>query len=325
MWAKLLGRRLLFLIPTLFGLLSLNFALIHLAPGDPTDVLVHDSMEDEEIEQLRQNFGFDQPLYVQYARYLERVVFHFDFGTSIGQNQPTIDVVASVLPNTLLLGFAAICVQFGLGIGMGVLSALQHRRPLDGVIRVVSLVFYSTPSFYVGLLLLMLFCGGVFRWLPSSGMYDVVEYPNLSAGERFVDRLAHLVLPATALGIGAAAVVARYSRAQLLEALKQDYVRTARAKGLPEHTVVVQHALRNALLPVITVFGASIPAFVSGSVIIENVFAWPGLGRLAVQSIFEKDVPLFLTINLVYAVLVVGGNLTADLLSYAADPRIRRT
>jgi peptide/nickel transport system permease protein len=231
--------------------------------------------------------------------------------------------IADALPNTLQLSALALCVELVLGISIGILAAVRQYSWFDTSTRVGALAIYSMPSFYLGLLLLFLFAGGVWHWLPASGMYDIVRHASMSAGEKLWDRLAHILLPAVTLGVGSAAGVSRYMRGQMLEVIRQDYVRTARSKGLPESAVVFRHGLRNALIPVVTIIGLSFPFLLSGAVIVENVFAWPGMGRVAVDAAFQRDYPMFLAVNIIFAAMVIFGNLISDVLYAVVDPRVR--
>ncbi len=316
-------RRLLGLLPLAFGMLTLNFFIIHAAPGDPADIFDNPDLPPEYREIMRRNYGLDQPLHIQYLKYIRAVVFNFDFGYSIAKKRPVAHEIRDALPNTVQLSLLALALELVIGIAIGILAAVRQYSAFDNVTRVTSLTLYSMPSFYLGLLLLFLFAGGVWHVLPASGMYDIVRYDSMGFGEKLWSRFIHILLPAITLGIGAAAGVSRYMRGQLLEVIRQDYIRTARAKGLRERVVVFRHALRNALMPVITLIGLSMPFLFSGAVITENVFAWPGMGRVAVEAAFQRDYPMFLAVNLIFACMVVLGNLLADVLYAVVDPRVR--
>lgn len=316
-------RRLLGVVPLLFGILTLNFFIIHLAPGDPTDIFDNPDLPPEYRQQMRKNYGLDQPLPVQYVKYMRAVVFDFDLGYSIAKKRPVADEISDALPNTVLLSALALILELLIGIVIGIVAAVRQYSWFDATTRVGALTIYSMPSFYLGLLLLFLFAGGVWHWLPASGMYDIVRHDAMTPGERLWDRLAHILLPAITLGIGSAASVSRYMRGQMLEVIRQDYIRTARAKGLPERVVVFRHGLRNALIPVVTIIGLSLPFLLSGAVITENVFAWPGMGRVAVDAAFQRDYWMFLAVNVIFAAMVIFGNLLSDVLYAVVDPRVR--
>lgn len=321
-----LVRRLLGAIPLLFGVATILFLVLALAPGDPTAYYVTPGVPPEVIEQLRRNFGLDQPIHVRYVRWLAAFV-RGDFGYSFAQNRPVLDVILDALPNTLVLAGASLVLVFAFGVLTGVLQAVRQHSWLDRSLSVASLFFYSMPSFWLGLMLMLLLSLKAYEWgwpiaLPATGMASV-DYEFLSTGERVVDRLQHLVLPVLTLSLVLAAGIARYTRGQMLEVVRQDYVRTARAKGLPERTVIFRHALRNSLLPVITLLGLYLPFLFSGTVFVEVIFAWPGMGRVIVDAIFQRDYPLVMATSFFFAAMVVVGNLIADLLYAVADPRIR--
>ncbi|HEX7120223.1 MAG TPA: ABC transporter permease [Longimicrobiales bacterium] len=319
-------RRVLGAIPLLLGVATLIFAVLHLAPGDPTAYYVSPGVSPEVIEQLRRNFGLDQPLHIQYIRWIGSFMTG-NFGYSFGQSRPVIDVILDALPNTLILAGASLVLVFLLGIAVGVLQAVRQHSALDRSLSVTSLFFYSMPSFWLGLMLMLVFALKAYEWgwpisLPPTGVTSI-EYDYLPLGERIVDRLAHMVLPVATLTLVLAAGIARYTRGQMLEVVRQDYIRTARAKGLPERTVILKHALRNSLIPVITLLGLYLPFLFSGAVFVEVIFAWPGMGRVIVEAIFERDYPVVMATSFFFAGMVVLGSLVADLLYAAVDPRIR--
>jgi peptide/nickel transport system permease protein len=316
-------RRLLLMGPLLFGILTLNFFLIHAAPGDPADIFDNPDLPPEYRQMLRKNLGLDQPIPVQYVKYLKSVLVDFEFGYSFAKKRPVADEILDALPNTIQLSLLALFLELAIGIAVGIVAAVKQYSAFDNVSRVAALAFYSMPSFYLGLLFLFLFAGGVWQALPASGMMSVPGYEDLTPLEKLWDRFLHIVLPAATLGIGHAAGVSRYMRGQLLEVIRQDYIRTARAKGLRERAVVFRHALRNALMPIVTLMGLSLPFLFSGAAIVENVFAWPGMGRVAVDAAFQRDYPMFLAVNLIFAALVLLGNLLADILYAVVDPRVR--
>lgn len=319
-------RRVLGAIPLLLGILTLIFFIIQLAPGDPTATLFSNpNVSPEVIEQMRRNLGLDQPIHVQYWRWLTSFVTG-DFGESFGQQRPIIEILPEVLWNTLQLTLLALVIIFALGMLVGIVQAVRQYSLADNVLTFIALFFYSMPGFWLALMLILIFSLKSYEWfgwqLPASGMTSV-GYEFLGPGEKIIDRIEHLILPATALGIGAAAGVARYMRGSMLEVIHQDFIRTARAKGLSERTVIFKHALRNALIPVVTLLGLYLPFLLSGAVLTETIFGWPGMGRLIVDAIFQRDYPLVMATSFVIAAMVVAGNLIADVLYAVVDPRIR--
>ena len=323
-----LVRRLLGAIPLLLGILTLIFFIIHLAPGDPTSRFLNPNVPPEVVEQMRRNLGLDQPLHIQYFRWLTAFL-QGDFGYSFGQMRPISEILPEVLWNTVQMMLVALVIIFGVGMLVGIVQAVRQYSWVDNVLTFVALFFYSMPSFWFALMLILAFSLKANQWgLPEFLQFPATQmtgvgYEFLSPWGKFTDRLEHLVLPAIALGIGSAAGVARYMRGSMLEVIHQDYIRTARAKGLGERTVIFRHALRNALIPIITLLGLYLPYLLSGSVLIETIFAWPGMGRLIVDAIFTRDYPLVMATSFVAATLVILGNLLADVLYAVVDPRIR--
>lgn len=324
---KYVLRRLAGAIPLVLGIATIIFFLINIAPGDPTQLLLAPGMSQEVIEQMRTNFGLDQPLHIQYLKWLGSMLTG-DFGYSYSQQQPVMTVLRSVLPNTLLLSVCALAVAFFFGIVLGTIQAVRQYSILDSSMSVVMLFFYSMPSFWLALMLVLslsVFARNVWEWpisFPASGMVHV-DYEYFSLGGRFKDRVMHLVLPTLSLALVLTAGIARYMRASMLEVIRQDFVRTAHAKGLPERVVVFKHALRNALVPVITLVGLYIPFLFSGTVFIEFIFAWPGMGRMLFTAITQRDYPLVMAGTFFFATMVVFANLVADVLYAIVDPRIR--
>jgi len=306
---------------TVLAVVTLVFFAIHLAPGTPF-LPSGDRPLDPAVEAgLRARFGLDRPLGAQYVSYLGALA-RGDLGESFSQQRPVGEALAQALPNTLALAGSALAIDFVLGTLLGVLMAARAGRRSDRWLGAVTLVVYALPTFWLGLLLLLAF-GQWLHWLPVGGVTDPVLYGALGFGGRMADRLRHLLLPALSLGLVGAAGTARFQRAAMLDALGQGFVRTARAGGLSERRVL-GHALRSALLPSITLLGLALPFLLTGSVVVETVFAWPGMGKLAADAIASRDYPVVLAATLVAAMLVVSGSLLADLLYAAADPRIRR-
>ncbi len=315
-------RRLLAAVPILLGISTLVFFVVHLAPGDPTAIFSNPDADPDVLRLMRQKLGLDDPLPVQYVRWL-RSFLTGDFGYSFGQKRPVLDVISDALPNTLLLSVTALVLLFVLGVAAGVVSAVRQYSLADHATTLFAFFFYSMPSFWFALMLLLLFHYHL-RWFPADQMTSIEHvYASLTPAGKVLDRVRHLVLPATALGLGTMAAVARYTRASVLEVIRMDYVRTARAKGLPEREVILRHVLRNALLPLITLLGLYLPFLFSGAVLVETIFGWPGMGRVTVTAIFQRDYPLILANTFVSALLVLFGSLLADVAYGIADPRIR--
>jgi len=321
-----LGRRLIGAVPLVLGILTMIFFIMHLAPGDPTTRYFDPSVSPEVIEQMRANLGLDQPLPVQYVRWMSSFL-RGDFGYSFGQMRPIAEILPEVLWNTLQLTFVSLIIIFGLGMVIGIYQAVRQYSAGDNVLTFLALFFYSMPAFWFALMLILVFAlmasqGGWWIQFPASQMTSL-DHDLMTLPGRIGDRIMHMILPATALGIGSAAGVARYMRGSMLEVIRQDYIRTARAKGLGERTVVFRHALRNALLPIITLMGLTLPYLFGGSVLVETIFAWPGMGRLIVEAVFQRDYPLVMAASFIITTMVILGNLLADVLYAVADPRIR--
>lgn len=301
---------------------TLTFLLLHAAPGDPVSATLSDPLTPPAVrEYWTHRLGLDLPLHQQYLRYIASVASG-GFGFSFPHHRPVSAVLAEALPNTLLLMAVAITMAFAAGIVIGVIQARKKGKPLDWGLGIGSLFFYSMPDFWLALMMLLVFAYWL-RLFPASGMFDPVMYGLMGPWARVADRLWHLVLPASTLALLVTAGVARFQRSALLEVVREDFTRTARAKGLGERAVVWKHALRNALLPVITLLGLALPALLGGSVFVESIFSWPGMGTLTVNAISTRDYQLLTAVVMVTSALVVFGNLVADLLYAWADPRVR--
>jgi peptide/nickel transport system permease protein len=314
------GRRLLQLVPVVIAIGALNFLLLKMAPGDAADILAgqmgHASLEF--TEQLRHEFGLDLPLVEQFLVYLGHLA-RLDLGMSLIQQQPVLDLILDRLPATLILMGAAIGIAVVCGVTLGVVAARRQGGWVDNLISVAALLVYATPAFWLGLMLIVLFSIRL-DILPSGGMMQI-GLANSSLAHA-VDVARHLVLPALTLGLFYAAIYARLMRASMLEVYGQEFITTARAKGLSERSVAWSHAARNALLPVVTLAGLQVGHLLGGSILIETVFAWPGLGRLVFDALQQRDLNLLLGILFVSSVVVVLANLVVDLLYGALDPRI---
>ena len=320
-------RLLRFLLPRLvkmaavvLGIVVVNFFLIHAAPGDPASVIAGQSgaADPKFMEQLRHQFGLDRPLHEQLFLYL-RGVLSGDLGMSHRQQRTVASLIGERLPATLLLTAAAFVFAVVAGVALGAAAARRVGRVTDSVITVLALAFYATPLFWVGLMLVLVFSVWL-DWLPSFGMQSVTG--DVQGFAVVLDVARHLVLPALTLGLFYMAVYARLTRASMLEVADQDYVKTARAKGAPEGRILRLHILRNALLPVVTVAGIQAGQLIGGSILVETVFAWPGIGRLAFDALLARDYQLLLGVFLCTAVLVVVFNLLTDLLYLVIDPRV---
>ncbi|MFT5684912.1 MAG: peptide/nickel transport system permease protein [Myxococcota bacterium] len=314
-------RKLLLALPLLWGVITLIFILLQVSPGDATDRFFTPETPPEVREMIMLKWGLDQPVHVQYGRMMGNLATG-DFGISIAQERPVFDIIVEKLPNTLLLSAVTLSVVIVTGLSLGIAQAIRQYSLFDNAGSVVSLFFYSMPSFWLALMLILLFAVH-WQWLPASGMVDAVMHDYMNPGEKFVDRVRHLIMPGLGLGVASSAGMARYMRSSMLEVVRQDYIRTARAKGLSERQVILKHAVRNALLPIVTLIGLSLPFLFSGSVLIEYVFAWPGMGRVIVEAIFTQDTPLIIACFFVFTLLVVAGNLLADIAYSVVDPRIR--
>lgn len=319
-FVRFLLRRLLQAVPIVLGIAIFNFLLLHLAPGDAADVLAGEAggASPEYVAQLKAKFGLDQPLPIQLGRYLAQVAT-FDLGFSFRHNMPVASLIADRLPATLLLMLVAVAVAFVLGIALGITAAQHVRRPVDALVSVLALLAYATPIFWIGLMMILVFSVQL-EWLPSSGMQTIGA--DLTGWASLVDVGRHLVLPAVTLSLFYLALYTRLMRASMLEVYGQDFVTTARAKGLDERRVAYRHVFRNALLPMVTMLGLQVGSMLGGSVLVETVFGWPGLGRLAFEAVFQRDHNLLLGILLMSSLLVVAVNLAVDLVYARLDPRI---
>lgn len=298
-------KRLFGVVPVVFGVLLLTFLLVHLVPGDPVEVMLGESVTSADRAQLRADLGLDKPLPVQFADYLVKLA-HGDFGRSIHTRTPIASLLAQRIPATARLAALSLMIALLIGLPLGVAAALNHLRWPDRVATLGALTLSAMPHFWLGPLLMLVFALWL-GWLPVSGM----------------ESGAAIVLPALTLACGLTAILTRMTRASLLEVLGEDFVRTARAKGLPEHIVLLRHALKAALLPVVTVVGLQLGSLLAGAVITETVFGWDGVGRLLVESIEKRDYPVTQACVLVIAMTYVLVNLATDLAYARLDPRVR--
>ncbi|HNR24214.1 MAG TPA: ABC transporter permease [Candidatus Bipolaricaulis anaerobius] len=306
-------RRVLALVPTLFLVLAVSFFLIHFIPGDPAVVMLGPHATVEQIEALRHEMGLDQPIGIQFGRYIVDV-FHGDFGNSIFFHIPVTHVILQRVEPSVLLALCSMVVVFVIGIPSGILAAAKPNTWLDQAFLVIALLGASIPSFWLGLLLMLVFAVNL-GWLPSSGFPSVFETGNIS-------NLRYLVLPSITLGFANAALLARLTRSSVLDVLQEDYINTARAKGVAESCVLLRHALRNAAIPIVTVLGFTFAGLLSATVVTESVFALPGIGRLIVESVLRRDYPVIQGVMVFVAFLYLSINLLTDMTYAMLDPRI---
>lgn len=318
-------RRLALAAPLLIGITFVSFAVIHLAPGGPTETLRGEPGAEGSMAELRQlmiqEFELDKPLHVQYWRWLTRLA-RLDLGKSFSPDgRPVFQKITERLPVTLLLNVIELVIIVAVAVPLGVRSATHQHSRFDRVTTVFVFLGFATPDFWLALLLMILF-GVQLGWLPISGLRSL-NWEYLPAWRQPWDFVSHLILPVAVATFGGLAGFSRYMRQSMLEVIRQDYIQSARAKGLAERVVIGKHALRNALLPLVTILGLSLPGLIGGSVIIETIFALPGMGQLMVQAVFERDYPVIMGNLVIVAVLTLAANLLADLAYGLVDPRIR--
>ena len=306
-------RRLILLVPVIVIVGTVVFILIHLTPGDPAVVVLGQDATPEQIEAMRDRLGLNEPLYIQYIDWFLGAI-RLDFGESIFLGQPVTESLLDRAQPTLLLTLYALTIQVVIAIPFGVVSAVKHNSILDRVLMVLSISGAAIPSFFLGIMLILFFAVRL-QWLPSGGFTSITEDP--------VQHFKQMIMPAFALGFTSAGLLARLVRSSMLDVLREDYIRTAQAKGLPQRIMVVRHALRNALIPAITVIGYSLGGLLGGAVVTETVFTIPGMGRLVVQSVARRDFPVIQGAVLMIAAIYVLANLLVDVLYVYIDPRVR--
>jgi len=313
-------KRTLQAIPLLFIISIISFALMTLSPGDPTAIYENPEATTkttpQDKDKLKQRLGVDQPIYVQYYKWMKLVVTEGNLGYSFEDGQPVTQKIVDRIPATLTLMATAIIISILIAIPIGVYSAVKQYSKLDYFFTAYSFLGIAVPSFFIALLVILIFSVKL-RWFPVSDMRSVYDHFDLW------DRIYHLTLPALTLAFGLIATKSRFMRSSMLEVIKQDYVRTARAKGLSERKVIFKHALRNALIPIITIIALQLPNLFGGALFIEQLFAWPGMGRLSINAIFIRDYQVIMGTTMIAAVLVVIANLIADILYAIIDPRIK--
>lgn len=314
-------RRVAASIAIVWAIVTLTFILIHAARGSPFLPESSQSVDPATVARVKKQFGLDRPLWVQYVLYLRNLASG-NLGESFALRRPVADALADAIPHTFVLALAALLIDFAVGLALGVYQAVRERSVGDIVLGNIALFVNSMPTFWLGLVLLLVLAQWL-HWFPAGGASDPVLCPRLESPFCLIDFSWHLTLPALTLGLVGAAATARFERAAMLEVIRQEYVRTARAKGLRERRVLLVHALRNALLPFITLVGLAFPFLLTGAVLVETVYAWPGMGRLAVNAILQRDYYVVTGAAIVTSTVVVLGNLIADLLYAVADPRVR--
>jgi len=322
MWLSLL-KRMLLMVPMLLGITLISFSVIHLAPGTPVELqtTMNPKASLEAQQRLKELYGLDKPLHVQYWDWLKRLAF-LDFGRSFSPDRrPVWDKIKERIGITLSLNFLSLLIILSIAIPIGVLAAVKPHSWFDKATTLLVFFGFAMPSFWLALLLILFF-GVYLDWLPISGLTSL-QFPQFTLWQKAQDLVAHVTLPVLGAAFLGLAGMSRYMRGSMLEVIRQDYITTARAKGLPEHTVIFKHALRNALLPVITILGLSVPGLIGGSVIFESIFAIPGMGQLFYGAVMARDYPLVMAELVIGALLTLLGNLLADVSYALVDPRIR--
>jgi len=311
------------LLITLLGITVLTFGIMHLAPGEPTVVQseMNQKVSAQAREQLRKLYGLDQPLWKQYGDWLERLV-RFDFGNTFTDGRPVATVIAEKIPITLAINLLSLILIIAVSVPIGVYAAVRQHSPFDKMTTVFVFIGFAMPGFWLALLLMLLF-GIYLGWLPISG-YETLGV-SMSFGERLIDWGRHLLLPVFVSAFGGLAGFSRYVRSSMLEVTLQDYIRTAKAKGLDERTIIYKHAFRNSLIPIVTLLGLSLPGLIGGSVIFETIYAIPGMGQLFYQAVTSRDYPVVMGITVIGAILTLLGNFLADLSYGLVNPKVKST
>lgn len=316
--ARFILRRAIHAVFLVVFTITATFFALQLAPGEPLSHYYSPEIDPHAMDRVRHSLGLDQPVHVQYLRWAGSVL-RGDFGMSLSQQRPVSDILGETIPRTLELTVLAFLVQILIGVAAGTVAASRRGRALDGVLSAGMLLLYAVPAFYLAYLLITFFSLHL-DWLPTSGM-ETAGLEPAGAWEFLADRARHLVLPVVVLGVARAAWLGRHARGGMIDTLAEEHIRTARAKGVPERRVVWLHGLRGSLPPLLTAIGLSVPFLLAGAVVVEKVFAWPGMGSLVVDAIFARDYPVLLATNVVAALMVIGGNFLADLSVALADPR----
>ncbi|MDX1764819.1 MAG: ABC transporter permease [bacterium] len=320
--ANYLARRMVMMVPMLIGITIITFIVIHLAPGSPVDAIteLNPKASAQARENLKKIYGLDKPLAVQYADWVRRLVI-MDLGNSFTDGRPVLTKIREALPITILINVLSMALILVVAVPIGILSATKQYSLFDKVTTVLVFVGFAMPTFWLAILL-MIFFGVYLGWLPISGLQSM-HAAQLSFWGLLLDRARHLILPIIVSSFGGLAGYSRYMRSSMLEVVRQDYIRTARAKGLPENRVIYKHALRNALMSTITILGLAVPGLIGGSAIFEQIFAIPGMGKLFLESTWARDYPVVMGILVIGALLTLLGNLIADIGYALVDPRVR--
>ncbi|MCA9858106.1 MAG: ABC transporter permease [Thermomicrobiales bacterium] len=302
---RYLLERLLQLLVTLWAISLVVFVMLRLAPGDPASIMMGEQASPEQVDALRRDMGLDEPILVQYVRYMENLL-HGDFGRSVRSHRPALEVVAERIPATLQLMASGFLLALVVGLPIGILSAVKHGSMIDALARLLALLAQAIPGFWLGLMMIIVF-SVKFGWLPVAGRGSI----------------AHLIMPTITLSFYFLGLIIRITRSELLDVLNQDYMRTARAKGLAERIVLIRHGLRNSMMPLITILGLELGTLLGGAVITETVFSWPGMGTLTVNSIYMHDYPIVQASVLLFGALFIVINAVVDILYFSIDPRLR--
>ncbi len=319
---RYLLKRALYSIPVLFGITLVSFFIIHLAPGKPTDIdtQLNPSVSQEAREKLERIYGFDKPVAAQYLDWIKKLA-RFDFGRSFIDGEPAAKKILGRVPVTLFINFASVILMLGIAVPVGVAGAVHRGSVFDKISTVFVFMLFSMPALWVALIF-MSFFGVNLGWFPVSGLVSI-DFDRMGIIDKTIDIAWHAFLPVVITALGGICVISRYMRDRMLGVLNEDYIRTARAKGLSERAVIYKHGLRNALLPIITIIGLMIPALISGSVIVETIFNIPGMGRLMVEAVFARDYNVIMAQLLFASFLTLAGNIAADMAYAYVDPRIR--
>jgi peptide/nickel transport system permease protein len=318
---KYILRRVVLFFPLLLGITLISFVIMRLTPGSPVDsVKMSPGVDTRAQLRLYKAYGLDKPIHIQYFSWLKRVVT-LNFGTSFKDGRRVIKKIAERLPATILLNVCSLVMIFLLAVPIGIISAVKHNSFIDRFFAALVFLGYSVPAFALALVMMQYFAVNL-GWLPVSGMVSV-NFEFMGFGAKIWDLIKHLILPVTASAITGLAFISRYLRSTMLEIIRQDFIKAARARGIREKKIILVHALRNGLIPVVTMLGLIVPSLISGGVVFETIFSWPGMGRLAYNAIMARDYPVVMGVGVIMAVMTLMGNLLADIGYAACDPRIR--
>lgn len=309
-------KRLISMIPIFIGITLISFAIIHLAPGDPMQMMMSPKLKPADLARIRTNLGLNDPVYVQYFKWFASML-RFDFGNSFISGRLVLDVIKEKLPVTLLLTGTGMFFAVFTSVFLGILSATKQYSKVDYAVSLFAFAGLSIPTFWFALMLVLIFSVNL-GWLPATGMYNL-RAEHITLG----DRIIHMILPVICIAAPSMASWTRYMRSSMLEVIREDYIRTARSKGLSESVVIYKHALKNSLLPMVTLLGLSLPFLIEGAFITEAIFGWPGMGQTGITAVFQRDYPIVMAINTFTAILVLFSNFITDLIYATIDPRIK--